>query len=335
MKTKSPLNHPKYSGGLFIIVLLFAQYAAATQTIRLACLYPKSSMWGKELETMAKVMREKMPNAIDLRIYYNGSMGDEPDMVKKMNAGNLDGAFISAAGLGKIYAPISAMEMPGLFKDWNYVDIARDSLNADFKSGLSTAGYTLGGWYDIGQMRWMSAGFAVNLPADFKTKKPVLQRDNTLIATIYTSIGGITPVTLNYPEILPNLNTGATNAILTSALLAESLQWSSKISNMGSESDAYSVGGFVIKTDILNKIPQEDRNKFLDIIKGTCKSLVLKIRKEDQMAFIRLKAKMKVSTRNASQITEWKSIYKKTRQKLSEKTFSATLVANLEKWGGM
>ena len=55
---------------------------------------------------------------MELQFFYNGQQGDEGAMVGKMKAGQLDGAALTAVGLSKVYKPIGALQMPGLFTTW-------------------------------------------------------------------------------------------------------------------------------------------------------------------------------------------------------------------------
>ena len=63
-------------------------------------------------------------------------------MVGKMKAGQLDGAAVTAVGLGKIYKPILALQMPGLFTTWSKLDAARDAMKGEFEKGAQDAGFT-------------------------------------------------------------------------------------------------------------------------------------------------------------------------------------------------
>src|ERR1043165_636537 len=101
-------------------------------------------------------------------------------MVSKMKSGQLDGAAVTAVGLSKIYKPILALQIPGLFNSWSKLDAARDALKGEFEKGVSDAGFTLAGWGDVGTVHLMSKGFEVHTPADIQGKKPYQWRDDAV-----------------------------------------------------------------------------------------------------------------------------------------------------------
>ncbi|MFO0754872.1 MAG: TRAP transporter substrate-binding protein DctP [Byssovorax sp.] len=308
-----------------------AENAGATETIKLGTLAPKASPWGQVFEVWAKAVKDKSGGAVELQFFYNGQQGDEGAMVGKMKAGQLDGAAITAVGLGKIYKPIVAMQMPGLFTTWAKLDAARDAMKGDFEKGVSDAGFTLAGWGDVGQVHLMSKGFEVHTPDDIKGKKPYMWRDDAIQPVLYQVIGGVTPVPLNVPEVLPQLNTGAIDIVNAPSLAAEQLQWSSKLDTINADVSACAIGALVLSSKRLDALPADQKAIVMDTGKIAASALTNRIRREDAAAFDRMKGKMKVVTLSADEKSKWDAIFKQTRQRLSQGTFSPDLVNKLER----
>ena len=89
---------------------------SADTEIKIGTLAPKSSPWGKVFQTWQDSIAEQNKN-MTLTFFWNGSQGDEAAMVDKMKTGSqLDGAAITAVGLSKIWRPILALQLPGIFK---------------------------------------------------------------------------------------------------------------------------------------------------------------------------------------------------------------------------
>ena len=109
----------KLLGALTLTVgLSAAGEAQAGEVIKIGTLAPAASPWGQVFKVWADAVSKKSGGNVELQFFYNGSQGDEGAMVGKMKAGQLDGAAITSVGLGKIYKPILALQMPGLFQDW-------------------------------------------------------------------------------------------------------------------------------------------------------------------------------------------------------------------------
>lgn len=122
-----------------------SQEASATEVIKLSTLAPKASPWGQVFTVWEKAVKEKSGGRLEIQFFYNGQQGDEGAMVGKMKAGQLDGAAVTAVGLSKVYKPILALQMPGLFSSWAKLDVAREALRGEFEKGAADAGFFIGG----------------------------------------------------------------------------------------------------------------------------------------------------------------------------------------------
>ncbi|MEP7121922.1 MAG: TRAP transporter substrate-binding protein DctP [Byssovorax sp.] len=321
----------KLVGALALLVGVgVSQNASATEVIKIGTLAPKASPWGQVFTVWEKAVKEKSNGAVELQFFYNGQQGDEGAMVGKMKAGQLDGAAVTAVGLGKIYKPISALQMPGLFTTWAKLDTARDAMKGEFEKGLNDAGFISVGWGDVGAVHVMSKGFEIHSPDDIKGKKPYMWRDDVVQPILYQVIGGVTPVPLNVPEVLPNLNTGAINLVNAPSLAAEQLQWSSKLDTITSDVSAMAIGALVFSSKRIDALPADLKAIVVDTGKIAAGALTRRIRSEDDAAYARMKGKMKVVDLTSDERAKWDGIFKATRARLAQGTFDPGLVAKLE-----
>ncbi len=321
----------KLLGALSLLAAVgLSEDASATEVVKIGTLAPKASPWGQVFEVWSKAVKEKSGGNLELQFFYNGQQGDEGAMVGKMKAGQLDGAAITAVGLSKIYKPIVAMQMPGLFSSWSKLDAARDAMKGDFEKGVSDAGFTLAGWGDVGAVHLMSKGFQVHSPDDIKGKKPYMWRDDIVQPVLYQMIGGVTPVPLNVPEVLPQLNTGAVDIVNAPSLAAEQLQWSSKLDTIVSDVSALAIGALVFQSKRIDALPADLKGILMDTGKVAANALTKRIRSEDNAAFERMKGKMTVVTLSADEKAKWAGLFKQVRARLAQGTFDPGLVSKLE-----
>jgi len=316
--------------GALALLVGWTREASAAETLKIGTLAPKASPWGQVFSVWEKAVKEKSGGRVELQFFYNGQQGDEGAMIGKMKAGQLDGAAVTAVGLSKVYKPIVAMQIPGLFTGWGKLDAARDALKCEFEKGVEDAGFRILGWGDVGLYRIMSKGFAVRTPADLKGKKPYMWRDDLIQPVLYQVIGGVTPVPLNIPEVLPNLNTGAINVLTSPALAAEQLQWASKLDHVTSNVAGGAIGALVLSSKRLDALPGDLRAIVLDTGKIAAGALTTRIRNEDAAAFGRLKGKMTVVELTADEQGKWNQVFSQVRQRLGQGTFSPDLISKLE-----
>lgn len=311
-----------------------AQEARAENVLKFGSLAPAQSPWAQVLKVWQKAVKEKSKGEIKLRFYWNGTQGDEAAMVGKIKSGQLDGAALTAVGLGKIHKPILVVQVPGVFSSWSKLDAARNALMGDFQSGAKSKGFSIIGWGDVGAMHWFSKGFAVTDPASLKGQKPYVWRDDDIHRMLFRTIPGVTPVPLGVPEVLPQLNTGAINSANTPALTCEQLQWSSRFSNIVVDSDAYMIGALVASDSKLQGLPADQRAIIVDTGKVAAHALTDRIRREDAAALNRLKTRLKAHTLTASENAEWDKIYATTRQRLGQQgVFAPALIKRVEQLG--
>ncbi len=321
----------KLVGALALLVGVgVSEDANAAEVIKIGTLAPGASPWGQVFKVWAEAVSKKSDGKLELQFFYNGQQGDEGAMVGKMKAGQLDGSAVTAVGLSKIYKPILALQMPGLFTTWAKLDAARDTMKGEFEKGAKDAGFAILGWGDIGAAHVMSKGVAIKAPEDIKGKKPYMWRDDAVAPVLFQVIGGITPVPLNVPEVLPNLNTGAVNLLTAPALAAEQLQWASKLDTIVEDTAGLAIGALVLSSKRLDALPEDLRTILLDTGKIAANALTKRIRTEDDAAFARMKSKMTVIKLTADERAKWEAVFKQTRQRLAQGTFSPELVAKLE-----
>jgi TRAP-type C4-dicarboxylate transport system substrate-binding protein len=321
----------RFAAALGALATLSVSTAAnGDEVLKIGTLAPAASPWGQVFKTWATAVSKKTDESLELQFFYNGQQGDEGAMVGKIKSGQLDGAAVTAVGLSKIYKPIGALQMPGLFSDWAKLDTARDAMKGEFEKGCKDAGFNLVGWGDIGAVHLMSKGFEVHTPDDLKGKKPYMWREDVIQPVLFQVIGGVTPVPLNVPEVLPNLNTGAVNVITAPALAAEQLQWASRLDTIGVDTEAMAIGAIVFSSKRVDALPADLREALIETGKKAASALTTRIRNEDAAAFGRMKGKMTVVTLSSDEKSKWKSVFAQVRQRLGQGTFSPALVSKLE-----
>jgi TRAP-type C4-dicarboxylate transport system substrate-binding protein len=311
--------------------------AHAAEIIKVGTLAPQQSPWGKVFQVWQEAVKTKTKGALELQFFYNGQQGDEGAMVGKMKAGQLDAAAVTAVGLSKIHKPILALQLPGVHRTWEALDKARDAMKGDFEKGAEGAGFQILGWGDVGQAHLMSvgAGNEVKKPSDLAGKKPYMWRDDSIAPVLFQVIGGVTPVPLNVPEVLPNLNTGAINVITAPALAAEQLQWAPKITNIHEQVAGCAIGALVISSKRLASLAPELKTALIETGAKAGAALTKTIRNEDKAAFDRIKGKAKVINLSKDEMAAWDQVFKETRKRLGQGTFDPKLIATLEKMAGV
>lgn len=309
-----------------------AQDKAAEHTLKLGSLAPRESPWGQVLRTWAKAVKQKTDGRVVIDFFWNASQGDEGAQVSKVKLGQLDGAVVTAIGLGAIDPNVNVLQLPGMYKNWEELDRVRDALRGRFEGSFKKEGYVLVGWGDIGLDRWMSKGYPIAEPGDLKGKRPWVWKDDPFLPTVLQVIKDVTPVLKSVPEAVAELSTGNANGMSVSALGAEQLQWSSRLDHLSDDIIAPNIGGIVLSEASLKSLSEADRAVVLELGKVTCAALTTKIRGEDKTAFERLVGKMTLVKATPEQRAKWAAVYKEAWARIGQaKTVPPELIAEVQK----
>lgn len=311
-------------------VVLFAAAAFAEPVVlKVGSLVPRESPWGQVLRVWQKAVKEKTKGEVAIEIYWNATQGDEPAQMSKMKTGQLDGAIVSAVGLGIVDPDVNILQVPGLCSDWAHLDQVRDALKPRFDKTFREKGFELIGWGDIGLDRLMSKGFALHVPADLKGKRPWVWREDPVLPPLFQAVGAVT-VPTSVPEALPELSTGNVNVISVSALAAEQLQWSSRLDHLNLTVVAPNIGGMVLSKATLDKLTPEQRDAVVTTGGVAAKALTSRIRHEDALALERLKKRMDVVEPTPDEAKAWQAAFAAARQQLAKGTFPPELMKEVE-----
>jgi len=256
--------------------------AAENVEVRLATLAPDGSSWMKVLGKGSAEIATKTDKRVVVKYFPGGVMGDERDVVRKINLGQLDGAAVTSVGLSMIDESIRVLELPRMFASVEELDFVADKMWPYFQKKFEKKGFKLGDRGDVGWIYFLSKS-PVNSVSDLKSAKVWMWGDDGIVRAMFKRLG-VSGVPLGVPEVEPNLTTGRIDACYGSPLAAVALQWNTKVKYMTSLPMSYAIGATVIKIDAYNKVSAEDQKLVAKITKGMQKTLRKQIRKDNESA---------------------------------------------------
>ncbi len=261
--------------------------AAQPATIKIASLAPEGSSWMKLFHDWSDAISKRTGGAVKVKYYAGGVMGDERDVVRKMKLGQINGAAITAVGLGLIQPDVRVLELPFLFKDGAELDVVRDGLDAEFRAKFEEKGYVLLSWGDVGPMRLYS-NTPLRTKADFAQLKMWTWVDDPFVMKLFQRLG-IPGVPLGVPDVLPSMQTGMINACYGSPLAAVALQWHGKVKFATSMEFAQSIGAVLLTKKAFEGMTAEQRSVVSEESKKLSHNLTTLVRKDNDTAFAKMK----------------------------------------------
>ncbi|MEE8445245.1 MAG: TRAP transporter substrate-binding protein DctP, partial [Alphaproteobacteria bacterium] len=187
--------------------------------------------------------------------------GDEPDLMRKMAIGQIDGAMITTAGLTLAVPDFWIFQMPMLFQSYAELDYVRDRLAPDFAAKLRKKGFVMLNWGEAGWVRFFS-------------NQPVVTTDDLRRIKLFVWAGdpgplahwkkeGFRPVPLPVPELFSALQSGMVDAYATTSVASLSFQWFGLAPHMTDLKWGVLVGGTVMRVKVWDRLPKAVWDKMM------------------------------------------------------------------------
>jgi TRAP-type C4-dicarboxylate transport system substrate-binding protein len=151
-------------GALMLAVVPGSAFTAEQIVLRVAVPIPRT----QEVAIEAKKYNDKLAaltnNAVSVKIYWGGAAGDDVDVLRKMRAGQMDGAPLSLELMSQFVRQSLVLASPALFNNYKQVDAVRAALTPAMEKEAYDNGFKVMAWADVGRLRLLS-------------KKPIAERD--------------------------------------------------------------------------------------------------------------------------------------------------------------
>jgi TRAP-type transport system periplasmic protein len=315
--------------GFGACVVLVPSVASASVTLKIGTLAPADSSWGHELKKWAAAVASETNGDVTLDFAWNGQAGDEKLMVEKIRSGQLDAAAVTAIGLGQTgVMDVLAFQLPGLFSNWAQLDRARDAVKDDLERKFEAKGFTVLGWGDVGAAKTMSIGFEVRTPQDLHGKGVFTLPGDPISPAVFATVGGLTPRELSVPEIFPHLGADV-NVMTVPPLVAEQLQWASRITHINTTTTAFAIGAFLVSTSRLQSLTDAQRGPLLARGREVNERLGHTIRNLDAQAFARMKATKVAYEPTDAEREQWRPVFESVAKQLCGPVFDAAFCKRL------
>ncbi|MGD0917659.1 MAG: TRAP transporter substrate-binding protein DctP [Thermodesulfobacteriota bacterium] len=315
--------------GIGLLAFLFLIRSASgdekSLVIKLATLAPEGSALMKTFGSLNADVMKKTENKFQFKIYPGGVLGDETDMLRKMQIGQIQGAALSSGGLSSIFKEIDVLQIPFLFQTYEEVDFILNKMGSFLKRGFEENGYVLLGWSEGGFIYLMST-LPISSVADLKKAKVWIWEESPMSKAIFDE-AGVSAIPLSATDVLVGLQTRMVDVVYAPPTYAISLQWFTKIKYMTDVPLAYLAGGIVVNKETFIKIPLPIQGIIMESFKTPLDQFKIATRNENREATkVMTKQGVKIVTPTKDQVEEFKRLSNKAMghvfgQSFSKKTF--------------
>ncbi|MDP1534436.1 MAG: TRAP transporter substrate-binding protein DctP, partial [Rubrivivax sp.] len=230
-------------------------HAADAYVLKFATLAPQGSTWMKAFDAWGKELAAKSQGRLTVKFYPGGISGDEPDMLKKIRFGQLQGAALSGHGIGEIFPPARILEAPFLFRDHAEIDAARARIQPAIDAGFRTNRYELVAWMEVGNIHFFSTKPLASM--DELARRRIWQWQGDRFIDAFFSVNGWSPVALPITEVYTGLSTGLVDTLISTPLASIALQWAGKTPYMSTQPMATGIGAVVVSSKFFDSLPAD------------------------------------------------------------------------------
>jgi TRAP-type C4-dicarboxylate transport system substrate-binding protein len=202
----------------------------AVEVVKLATLAPEGSTWMLVLNEYDAAVRRESGGRLELLAFAGGVAGAEPDVLRKIRFGQLDGAGLTGLGLGLIATEERALEGPFVFDDYAQVDAVHAAATPEIERELQRAGFLVLGWAEVGFV-YLFTKTPVTSVADLQRLR-LWAWEGDPVADATFDAWGVSPVRLPIADVFTALQTGGIDGVYAAPLGLIALQWHSHVRYM-------------------------------------------------------------------------------------------------------
>lgn len=290
---------------------LLAAASASALTIKMGSLAPVGSPWELAARRIAAEWQRISGGTVTIKIYAGGVAGDEPDMIRKMRIGTLNGALMTVTGLQGIFNGLKTLSYPLLIRSDAELAYVLGRMEPFFDAELSKRGFKPIFWSPSGWVYFFSRLPVVN-PADLRRQKLWVWSGDPDEVQAYQSAGFQT-VTVAATDLMTSLQGGMVDALVTSPLVAASSQWFGIAGNMCAMKLAPLWGAGVVSMKSWSQVPADLQPRLLEAAQKIADEMVPDIVKADGQAIdVMLKYGLKINPVPAPAAAAWADLLQKT-----------------------
>lgn len=286
-------NHPLSVAGSLALALL-AGIPAATlfagepsqkseYHLKLAAVAVEGTTYADYGYKIKDYIEEKSGGRIRITWYLGAVMGDEPDALRKLRIGQIQGAAFTSVGMATITSESQILNLPFLFRDYDELDYYLEKMLPHFRKVFADNGIVFSRWIDVGFNYWF-------------TSKPIHSLDDVKSMRMWAWTGdrvtnevnrmvGFQDISIALTEVLPALQTGLLNAFYGPPYTILALQWYTQAKYLVETPFSYTPATILFDKKYLDTMPPDLRKIILEACDLYLPPLNLAMRKDNEKAF--------------------------------------------------
>ena len=314
---------------LALSLLLASSASAQTVKIKLGTLAPQGSTWHQLLQEMGQKWKEVSGGKVELHIYAGGTQGNEGEMIRKIDIGQLHAASVTAVGLHEITPEPQAEGVPLMIESYEEYDYVHAKIKPRLEEALLKKNFVVINWGEVGFVHFFSTE-PYKSPADFAKGKLFTWNGDPAAEAAWKAVG-FHPVVLSSTDIIPSLSSHMINILTEPPLYAFTAHLFERANHMLDLKWGFLAGATVVRKDVWDKVPADLRPKLLAIAEEYGKKTTDDVRKQNEESLLQMKKKGLI-VETPTSVAEWQAAAAKADKVVRGKVVPAAIYDEVKKY---
>jgi len=258
-----------FLAALFLAPLLPSH--AGQKTYRIGYLLSLDSQMGAAGKAFAEVVAKRTGGHIHIEQEPDSNLGGEVDMMKGVQQGTVDIAFISGAALPNMVPEVGVFAIPFLFRDVNHAYAVLDGpIGKQYLDKISDKGMVALAWGENGFRHITNSKHPVHGPDDLKGLKLRLPQSDVMVMGFKAF--GAEAAPLAFPQLYGALQTGQFDGQENPIATIKSAKFNQVQKYLSISGHVYDPAALLVSKDVWGELSAGDKAVFEEAAKAAAKA---------------------------------------------------------------
>lgn len=238
--------------------LALAATSAQAREFRSTDIQPGDYPTVEAVREMGRLLAERSNGRLGVKVYPNGALGQERDMIEQVKIGGLDMMRINSAGLNNFVPETIVPILPYIFRSREHMHAVVDGpVGNEILAAMEKQGFVGLAFYDNGTRSIYTAGKPIRTIEDVKGLKIRVQQSDLFVAMM--SALGANPTPMPSGEVYTGLKTGIIDAAENNIPTYDSLRHFEAAKFYSQTQHSMSPEVLVFSKRVWDTLPEADR----------------------------------------------------------------------------
>jgi len=237
--------------------------AEQTRTLKFGFILPEDSQLGAGGKVFAEQIAARTDGRYKIQLFPDASLGGEVEMLKSVQSGTIDFAFVTGAPLPNFVPEVGVFNIPFLFRDATHAHAALDGpVGTACLEKLRAKDLVALAWGENGMRQITNARRPIRTPADLAGLKLRLPQSEVMMLGFRTM--GAAVSALAFPALFEALRTGQFDGQENPIATIESARFWQVQSHLTLSNHVYDPALIVMSPDTHDDLSEADAKVFVD-----------------------------------------------------------------------